>query len=372
MSFRKVALSIAVSAVCLYFVLRNVRWDEVVAHLREVDPPLFVSSMLLMLAAYFLMTWRWQHLLDPLEIPGTVSSPVAPGESRGIRHHASLSRLYAMMMTGYFFNSFFPARAGDLVRAYLLGRRTGLRKTTVLATVVIEKAFDGMALLLMLLVSLLLLPRAADDAALGFDPGILAWIAGLGLLGVLGGLALFYMHNRRIVMLVERVMERLPLPDKLQRIAVRLVETFASGMHVFKNPRPLLSAALISVAVWLVVALMFLAALNSFMAEFPPQMTGLVGLLFMTAIVNLGLLVPALPGNVGTYEALCIAVMAFFRVDKELAVAFALIFHVGQIITTLIVGIIAFWSQNLSLSEIRPVEEKAEEAAESALKEPVA
>src|SRR5687768_11381347 len=111
MSFRKVALSIAVSAVCLYFVLRNVRWDEVVAHLREVDPPLFVTSMLLMLAAYFLMTWRWQHLLDPLEIPGTLSRPVTPGESRGIRHHASLPRLYAMMMTGYFFNSFFPARA---------------------------------------------------------------------------------------------------------------------------------------------------------------------------------------------------------------------------------------------------------------------
>ena len=83
------------------------------------------------------------------------------------------------MMTGYFFNAFFPARAGDLVRAYLLGRTTGMRKTTVLATIVIEKAFDGIALLVMLLVSLLLLPTVttADSAAispdllaLGYDP----------------------------------------------------------------------------------------------------------------------------------------------------------------------------------------------------------
>src|SRR5947207_15776365 len=109
---------------------------------------------------------------------------------------------------------------------------------------------------------------------------------------------------------------------------------------------------------------MFPSALDSFNAQFPAELTGIVGLLFMTAIVNLGLLVPALPGNVGTYEALCIAAMAFFKVDKELAVAFALIFHVGQLITTLVVGLVAFWSQHMSLSEIRPVEEKAEQEAE--------
>ena len=91
----------------------------------------------------------------------------------------------------------------------------------------------------------------------------------------------------------------------------------------------------------------------------------------MTAIVNLGLLVPALPGNVGTYEALCVAVMAFFKVDKDLAVAFALIFHVGQLVTTLLVGAVAFWAQNMSLSEMRPVEAKADQEAEQALTDPV-
>ncbi|HYP39798.1 MAG TPA: lysylphosphatidylglycerol synthase domain-containing protein, partial [Chloroflexia bacterium] len=90
------------------------------------------------------------------------------------------------------------------------------------------------------------------------------------------------------------------------------------------------------------------------------ELVGMVGLLFITSLVNLGLLVPALPGNVGTYEALCIAAMAFFGVDKELAVAFALVFHMGQLATTLAVGLVAFWMQNLSLSEMRPVEEAAE------------
>jgi glycosyltransferase 2 family protein len=361
MKFRSIAISLIISAVCLYFVLRNVNWIEVWNHLTQVNLFLFFLSMVALLAAYFLMTWRWQALLDPLELPG--GQPLAAN----LRKQAGIFRLYGMMMTGYFFNSFFPARAGDLVRAYLLGRRTGLRKTTVLATVVIEKAFDGIALLLMLLLSMVLLPSAINRSALGFDPNTLAWLAGMGLVVAVAGLALFYRHNARIAVLVEKVLSYLPLPDKLRAMAVRMIETFAGGMHVFKTPRPLISAALISVLVWCVVAVMFWFGLFSFSSGFPSELTSPVGLFFITAIVDLGLLVPALPGNLGTYEALVIGVMAFFGVDKELAVAFALVFHVGQLLITLVVGLIAFWAQNMSLSEMRPVEEKAEQEADKAI-----
>ena len=390
-SLRNILLGLLVSGVCLYFVLRGVQWEEVWGHLSEVSLPLFLLSMLMMLAAYFLMTWRWQHLLDPLDVPGPVgvgsriTTPrldalsnglhpaVMPGEAgvstKGVREHANLFSLYGKMMTGYFFNAFFPARAGDLVRAYLLGKRTGLRKTTILATIVIEKAFDAMALLIMLLVSLLLLPSTLDASQLGFSPDLLAWVAGLGLFVAVAALVIFYRYSDLLARFAERVVDRPPFPERLRRLPVRLIETFANGMHVFKNPRPLVIAALISILVWIAVALMFFTALESFAAPFPAEMTGVVGLLFMTALVNLGLLIPALPGNVGTYEALVVAGMAFFRVDKELAVAFALIFHVGQLLTTLIVGLVAFWMQNLSLRDIGPVEEQAEEEAEVALQE---
>jgi hypothetical protein len=200
-------------------------------------------------------------------------------------------------------------------------------------------------------------------------PDQLAWAAGAGLVIAIGGLVLFYRYSDRLARLVERIFDRLPLPRRLEKLIVRLIETFAGGMHVFKNPRPLIYAASISLLVWVVVALMFLTALMSFQSPFPVQLTGLAGIMFMTALVNLGLLVPALPGNVGTYELLCVAAMAVFNVDKQLAVAFALIFHVGQLVVTLIVGAIAFWTQNLSFSEIRPVERRAGLEAEQTLEE---
>lgn len=372
MNIRRVALGLLVSAVCLYFVVRGVEWGEVVRHLSEIDLPLFLLSMLLMLAAYFLMTWRWRFLLDPLDAP----SLPAPDHPRRSRY--SLPDLYGKMLTGYFFNAFFPARAGDLVRAYLLGRTTGLRKTTILATVVIEKAFDGIALLLMLLVGLVLLPSVAPGGKAGLSPELLAWVAGIGLVAAIVGLFLFYKYSSGLARLVERFFAVTPFPRWMERLAVRLIETFAGGLHILnigdrarrrpgQGPRPLAYAAAISLLVWLVVAGMFLVALLSFRTPFPIELMSPAGLLFTTALVNLGLLVPALPGNVGTYEALCVAAMAVFGVDKELAVAFALIFHVGQLVVTLAVGVIAFWAQNMSLADMRPVEQRAEVEAERSL-----
>jgi len=75
MTIRKIAFGLIISGVCLYFVLRGVDWGQVWRHLSEVDPTLFLLSMMLMLAAYFLMTWRWQRLLDPLDIPGSPAPP---------------------------------------------------------------------------------------------------------------------------------------------------------------------------------------------------------------------------------------------------------------------------------------------------------
>jgi glycosyltransferase 2 family protein len=372
MNIRRIALGLIVGAICLYFVLRGVDWGEVLNHLSQVNLPLFLLSMVLMLVAYFLMAWRWQLLLAPLELPSPPATPDAASSSPPTTYPSAqlpsegLFSLYSKMLTGYFFNAFFPARAGDLVRAYLLGRKTGLPKTTILATIVIEKAFDGIALLVLFLLSLILLPAAISTAS-GLSPEVLAWVAGVALVAAIAGLLLFYRFSDRIVRFVERLFDFLPLPRKLERLIVRLVETFAGGMHIFKTPRPLLFAGIISLVVWGVVAAMFLSALVSFKATFPAEMMTLAGLLFMTGLVNLGLLIPALPGNVGTYEALCVAAMAVFGVTKELAVAFALVFHVGQLVTTLAVGGIAFWTQNLSLAEMRPTEQVAEQEAAQSL-----
>ena len=333
---KKVALGIAVSLICLGLVLWNVDWRDVWANLGKVNLPLLGLAMLAMLVAYALMSWRWQQLLEPL-VP---------------REHLGVPGLFAAMMTGYLFNTFFPARAGDLMRAHLLSRRTGLTKTTILATVVLEKIFDGLALLVLLVVGLLGLPLSGASAQIGG--------ASLAVLvAALGALVLFKWQAARAVTFTEWLMGYLPIPARLKQVAARLGGRFAEGLGVFERPGPLIKAAAISLLVWLVVAGMFWAALAAF--NMPPAVETLSALLFLTALVNLGLLVPAMPGNVGTYEGLVIWSLLLIvpGLDKDLRVAFALLFHVGQLVTTLAVGIPAFWSQNVSLREAQAEEREA-------------
>jgi uncharacterized protein (TIRG00374 family) len=333
---KKVLAGLFVSLVCLGLVLWNVDWLEVWRHLGQVDLPLMGLAMLGMLAAYFLMSWRWQQLLAPL-VP---------------RAHLPVPGLFGAMMTGYLFNTFFPARAGDLMRAHLLSRRTGLSKTTILATVVIEKLFDGLALLVLLVLGLLGLPLSGASEQIGGAAVVV-------LVGALGGLILFKWQADRAVALTEWVTGYLPIPARLKQVGVRLVRRFAEGLQVFEQPGPLIRAAAISLAVWLVVAGMFWAALASF--HMPPSTMTLSAVLFLTALVNLGLLVPAMPGNVGTYEGLIIwsLLLLMPTLDKDLRVAFALLFHVGQLVTTLIVGTAAFWTQHISLREVQEEEREA-------------
>src|SRR6476659_6969147 len=103
MNRRRIALGLLVSVVCLYFVFRDVHWGEVVNHLSDVDIPIFLLSMLLMLGAYFLMTWRWHFLLAPLEQPTppnptqTTSSPNT--QPPALSTQLGIFSLYAKMLT---------------------------------------------------------------------------------------------------------------------------------------------------------------------------------------------------------------------------------------------------------------------------------
>ncbi|MGI8586855.1 MAG: lysylphosphatidylglycerol synthase transmembrane domain-containing protein [Chloroflexia bacterium] len=337
---KKILAGVAVSALCLYLVLRGVHWESIPAHLAGANLGLLAVSMLCMVGAYACMAWRWSHLLAPL----TDGPP--PG----------FPTLFGTMMTGYFFNTFFPARAGDLVRAHLMSRRTGLSRTTILATVVIEKLFDGLALLVLLVAGL---------PALGLGNGQadqLGAVAVVVLVLALGGLLVFKWQSERAVALTARLVQVLPLPQRVGSLAVRLVHTFSAGLGVFERPGPLIKSAAISLLVWIVAAGMFWSAI----AAFGLPLSGLSAVLLMTALVNLGLLIPAMPGNVGNYEALVIGTLALITastINKDLAVAFALVFHVSQLLATLLVGGIAFWSQHVSLREAR---DDAGEAVSSA------
>ena len=192
----KLWLGVAVSAVLLWVAVRGVSLEEVLHQLRQVRPIWLVPVLGSIFVRFWLTAIRWQFLLPPVKQIG-------------------VHRLFAITMIGFMANNVLPARLGEFVRAYALGRSETLPASLPFATIVIERIFDGFTLLMFLVGGLSFLRPSRT----------LLWAAGLtcGLyLGVLVGLMV--LRTGRGLGLLTGALDR--LPARLADPARRLLESF--------------------------------------------------------------------------------------------------------------------------------------------------
>lgn len=310
---KKTWLGIGVSILSLVIVLHGIDYDQVLEALKSVSLPHLSLAMVWLLATFLVMALRWRYLLLPVKA-------------------VNVGPLLVMIIIGYFFNSILPARAGEVVRAYLLGRRENCSAVAVLATVVLEKVLDGLSLLLFLVFSLLLIPAPPWVRSIGYFAGLIF----LGCLMVLLGLAYWSEPAMGLLAALLR-----PLSPTKERV-LELARSFAQGLESLREPRAALIAVLLSLLVWTGATLMFGYGLLSFDIHL-----SVGAVIFITAVVNLGLVVPASPGYLGTYQLLAVAALAVFAIDRNLGLAFALLFHASQFLLNTLLGLVLFWREAL-------------------------
>ena len=113
---------------CLYLAARGVDGKRFLTVLTTARSLSLLAAVPLLFVSYLVRALRWRYLL--------------PAKLRG----RNLLYLFPTMMIGYFANNSFPARAGDLARVLLIGRRGGLSRAQALSTVAMERAFAGLLL----------------------------------------------------------------------------------------------------------------------------------------------------------------------------------------------------------------------------------
>src|SRR5918997_2562922 len=153
----------------------------------------------------------------------------------------SMRGLLSALYLGYMANTILPLRAGEILRAFLVGESERVNKSTVLATVLIEKVLDlgTMALFLFLLRFVLPLPETANAAA---------WISGLGLVAAAAGLAFALAAQSRAIRLAEWFEARLSLLKKIG--ASKLLASFLDGLGFVRRPLALAKVVGWSVVMW--------------------------------------------------------------------------------------------------------------------------
>jgi hypothetical protein len=312
-------IGLVISAAAIYLSLRQIDFKTLRTALSSADYFYILPAMIGQVGCFFLKGTAWRYLLMPAK--KTISS---------------LSTT-AVLIIGLMVNDLFPAKMGELARAYGMGEKENLSKTLCLSTILVEHLLDISILLLFLLV---LLPLVSLPPWLR-TTGVLI---GFTSLGIIGGLFLAMRREEKF----ERSLGGLVryLPGKIQGRAQSVIHNVLQGLRAVTGRYILYSFTLLA-GMWLLVSLVAYLVMAAFGLFLPIQAPVMV-----TVFTAFGKIIPSAPGAIGTYHYLGILVLGSFGVGKETALAYAIVLHALSFLMEVSLGIILLLAGNLSLDRL--------------------
>jgi len=246
--------------------------------------------------------------------------------------------VFCYLMIGYMVNAIIPVRLGDLVRAYLLGRRHGIAVSTTLSTVVVERLFDVLAIVVIgLLVSTVLdLPPLVK---VGLRTFAFVGITGMSLMY---GLSFWRQWTEWRAWLNADASRLRWLSGMLLRL-----DYFCKALTVLHDGKRLAATSALTLAGWGVLS----ASLTMFPLSFGLKVPYLAGSLMMVA-TSLGASIPSAPGSTGVFHVLTVLALSVWRVPTEAAVAVGVLAHGVTITLHIILGVLCAWLAGIRLSSL--------------------
>jgi uncharacterized protein (TIRG00374 family) len=320
-------VSVLAIALVAWF-LRDANLADVWLHVRAARLDLLGLGLAFVGATLWLRTVRWRYLL----------SPIGPTRFRTV---------FRAGVIGFAALAVLPARVGDLLRPYLVARQEGLPFAAAVATIVIERVLDLIAVLVLMAVYVW---GFADTSA--WHPQLLAPIeisaavGGAGAIGLLAIMGVLASHPERIGTFVHSAAWLLPRP--LARRLGGLATTFSTGFAVARSPRGLVLSLAWSFPLWLAIAGETWAVSRAVAIDMP-----FTGSFLLQAMLVVGVAVPT-PGGVGSFhEAYRIGVTTFFGAANDQAVAAAIVVHFVAFVPILVFGLLFMVQDGLSFGGLQ-------------------
>ena len=346
MRSRRLWFGLAVSLVFLFLLFLRVDVEDTVRSLGEANYIYVVPGIGLYFVAVVFRTLRGRFLLSHLK-----SIPV--------------DRLFPVVVVGYMANNLLPFRLGEVVRSYYLGQREGVSKSAGLATIAVERVFDGLTLLFFLAVASVALPIGGLIQDLAEDTGIptalLIIVTTVPFVFALGTLVAVAYRPAWPVWLAERATRR--LPRRLGPSTVQVVGLFVSGLASLREPRRLLVLFLLSLPVWLMEASMLYVIGFSFDLQDSFSSPGMMAAVVMatTATANLATSLPSSQGGIGPFEFFSTATLVVLGVAGPVATAYTVTVHAALLAPVTLLGFVYLWGQDISLAQLTRGRKEEEE-----------
>jgi uncharacterized protein (TIRG00374 family) len=336
------ALVIVLTLVFSVIALRDVDFDRVGTALAHSDYYWLAPALAAFGVATFIRALRWHALF-------------APGRRPPVRAVGNA------MLVGYLFNNILPARAGEAARVVVLRQRARTPTTEVVGTVVVERVFDVLSILVIFFVASHWLPHVSwfHTAA------IAAIVLAVGLMAVI---AVLVVYGDRPVRYVARPLGRLPLltAEKVEHAAGDLVHGLA-GLH---RPWVAIMGFFWSIVAWMLSAVSAWLVTYAFGGLHLPGSThlGLDAGVLVAVALGLAMILPSPPAAVGVFEAAALLALNAYGFSKSQALPYALVLHVLNFVPFLLMGLLALHFN--ALHQRRRTREHAAESGEAELPAP--
>ncbi len=310
----KYGIAILLSAGALYFAFRGQDFDSLFAIVKQANIWFILLALTLQLIAHYIRAWRWQFLLRPVKPKiGTYNS-------------------FKAVVAGYGLNNIIP-RAGELVRPAMIAQSEAIPFSSALATIVLERILDVVALGSVFAISLYLFQA---EFASAFPDIAQNALAGLFIITAFLVVFVVVLVNSTIADLLIKIINKI-LPAKIASLLVSAFEAFTKGLRGLSRDT-IFPIILGTVGVWLFYLLSTYASLFILPGS-GIEHIGFSGAVAILALTGVAMTIPT-PGGLGTFHYfISRALNSFFFVPLPTAIAFATISHSANYIAVTLLGL---------------------------------
>jgi hypothetical protein len=291
-----------IGAVFIWLAFRGTDFNALGSSFRSADYLYLIPAVFLSLMVQLVRSYRWGVILEPLKKIDQWS-------------------LFSATSVGFMAISLLPVRMGEFVRPYLISRKSDLRLGATLATIVVERVFDMLTLMIMLL----FVVWSSSKKLIVLPP----WISRSAYI-ILGVTIPVFL------MLIFVAIKRDVSAKVIDRI-IKLVHSFLDGLQILPDWRKSSYLALLSLITWFLIGLINYSLFKSFTSMAHLSLAAAYTVLLITA---LGITLPTAPGFVGNYHFFCMLGLALFGIAKADALTYAILIHGLQFVLIIILGLV--------------------------------
>ncbi len=313
--YLKFIFGILISIVFLYLAVRKVSFSEILKIILSANIWYILLGIFVGFLALIVRSFRWRIILQKKEIP--------------------VISFFKSTCVGQAVNNIFPFRIGDLVQAYFLGYKTGLSKSMIFSTVLMERMFDLFPPLLIILVGsyFVFLPESISRKR------FLVFIFLFLILGYI------FLKSQR---LINNIVRNLFPEGTLKSKILDLIDNFYQSFKLLNSPSAIFYIVFQTIFLWFIYSLCVFFYLKALNIEL-----NVLSSVLIQAIIAMSVVIPSSPGYVGTWEFFSVLALSIFGVNKTHALSFGLVFHFFSWIIVTSIGFFVILRTGLSFDKLQ-------------------